>query len=199
METKHLGVGDMSRILKKELKQKFPNTKFSVRSQNYSGGCSIDVYYENGPSYKKVNEIVQKYSGKGFDGMVDMAYYKDLCLTKEGFLQTYKSEGTEDSNGYSRSWESELPEGAIPVSTSHPYVFTNREITEEVYLKSAKDMANLNCLNFEGMTQKPFEGDYRNWYELTRLVISDSDLSDFEGIKRSERDCGSFDDLYEVY
>jgi hypothetical protein len=41
--TKHLSTTEIAKIIRKELKTKFPGCKFSTRSQYFSGGSSIDV------------------------------------------------------------------------------------------------------------------------------------------------------------
>lgn len=61
-------------MIRLELKEKFPNTKFSVRSQTYSGGDSVDVAYTmtlDAPKRSEVEAIVFSYQGGRFDGMTD--------------------------------------------------------------------------------------------------------------------------------
>lgn len=48
--------------IRKELKQAFPNTKFSVRSSNYSGGGSVDVRWTDFPTAEAVRKVTQKHS-----------------------------------------------------------------------------------------------------------------------------------------
>lgn len=61
-DVKGLDVTEKAKLCKKELKEKFPNTKFSVRSKKYSGGSSFTVRWEDGPAESKVKEVVNKYS-----------------------------------------------------------------------------------------------------------------------------------------
>ena len=63
--------------IKKELKAKFPKTKFSVRSDSYSQGSSVDIYWNDGPTTEEVNKIVGKYQYGHFDGMVDSYEYSN--------------------------------------------------------------------------------------------------------------------------
>lgn len=60
-----------AQAIRKELKTAFPLIKFSVRSDNYAGGNSVDVRYDNGVPSKVVDEIVKKYQYGYFDGMTD--------------------------------------------------------------------------------------------------------------------------------
>lgn len=62
-------------LIRKELKEKFPQIKFSVRSENYSGGNSIGINYENGVPASEVEKVVSKYKDGHFDGMTDMYEY----------------------------------------------------------------------------------------------------------------------------
>ncbi len=58
--------------IRKELKQNFPTINFSVTSQRYSGGSSVHVSWENGPTSAMVNAIISKYQYGSFDAMEDM-------------------------------------------------------------------------------------------------------------------------------
>lgn len=66
-------------LIKKELKAKYPQVKFSVKSQTYSGGDSVDVHYvmedESYPTQETIQTIVNKYQAGHFDGMTDMYEY----------------------------------------------------------------------------------------------------------------------------
>lgn len=66
-------------IIKNELKAKFPKVKFSIKSQTYSGGDSLNVRFtatkETIGIYKEVKSIASKYEAGRFDGMTDMYEY----------------------------------------------------------------------------------------------------------------------------
>ena len=66
-----------SKLIKGILSQAFPNTKFSVRSESYSGGSSIDVHWTDGPTTKQVDPIIKRFEGASFDGMIDLKFYND--------------------------------------------------------------------------------------------------------------------------
>ena len=63
-------------IIKNELKAKFPGVLFSVKSQTYAGGDSINIRFtgtkETIGIYKDVKAITYKYQQGHFDGMTDM-------------------------------------------------------------------------------------------------------------------------------
>ena len=60
-----------AKSIRKELKLYFSDIKFSVRAENYSGGHSVDVGWENGPTTESVDKVVKKYQRGKFDGMTD--------------------------------------------------------------------------------------------------------------------------------
>lgn len=64
-----------SKNLKRELARAFPGFKFSVTSDTYSGGCSIDVAWTLGPAEKEVEAIAKKYQQGWFNGMEDLYEY----------------------------------------------------------------------------------------------------------------------------
>lgn len=63
--------------IRAELKKKFPNIKFSVRSENYSGGNSVRVGWVDGPSQDEVKSLVSKYQQGHFNGMEDIYEYSN--------------------------------------------------------------------------------------------------------------------------
>lgn len=69
------GLGVAARNIRRELKDKFPGVKFSVRSKGYSGGNDIRVGWIDGPTLKAVQSITNKYEEGQFDGMTDSYNY----------------------------------------------------------------------------------------------------------------------------
>ena len=67
--------------IKTELARAFPGIKFSVTSESYSMGCSIDVRWTDGPTEEKVRKITSKYQYGHFDGMDDLYNYSDEVFT----------------------------------------------------------------------------------------------------------------------
>lgn len=61
MDHHQMDVVEVARIIRKELKSKFPGTKFSVRSDRFSLGSSIDVHWTNFPTVKQVENHIGKY------------------------------------------------------------------------------------------------------------------------------------------
>jgi len=58
--------------IRQALKEAFPGVKFSVRTDKYAGGSSIDVYYPPEVEREEVEKIVRRFESSTFDGMTDM-------------------------------------------------------------------------------------------------------------------------------
>jgi hypothetical protein len=70
------GAAACAAAIRKELKEKFPGVRFSVRSQTFAGGDSVDIDWTDGPTYEEVEAIVKDYQEGYFDGMTDSYEYK---------------------------------------------------------------------------------------------------------------------------
>ena len=58
--------------IRTQLKRAFPGVKFSVTSDTYSGGDSVDISWELGPTSKEVEAITGQYQRGDFNGMEDI-------------------------------------------------------------------------------------------------------------------------------
>lgn len=71
VETRYLSCADTAKLIRQALKEAFPAVKFSVRSNTYAGGASINVSYTNGPQSADVERVAFAFQGGYFDGMTD--------------------------------------------------------------------------------------------------------------------------------
>jgi hypothetical protein len=71
----YLSVAETAKFVRRALKREFPGVKFSVRSDSYSGGASIDVKWTDGPTRRDVERVAKAYAGATFDGMIDLKSY----------------------------------------------------------------------------------------------------------------------------
>lgn len=69
---RYISVTETAKLLRAALKAEFPGVKFSVRSDSYSGGASIDVHWLDGPTSTAVTPVLDRYKGAEFDGMIDL-------------------------------------------------------------------------------------------------------------------------------
>lgn len=72
---KKSGHAAASAAIKEELKKVFPDTKFSVKSEGYSGGNSVRISWNDGPTNEQVTEFTAKYQFGSFNGMEDIYEY----------------------------------------------------------------------------------------------------------------------------
>ena len=91
---RHYDVKETAKLIREALKQAYPEVKFSVRLSRYSGGCSIDASWTDGPTAREVNDILDTFNGQGFDGMQDLSYH---CGRR-----TFKGEQVDFHSGYVR-------------------------------------------------------------------------------------------------
>jgi hypothetical protein len=82
METIYESAAETAKKIRKELKVNFPGIKFSVRSQTYSGGSSVNVHWEDAPITEQVEAIINKFKSGSFNGMEDI--YESTGYVFEG-------------------------------------------------------------------------------------------------------------------
>lgn len=71
MTTRYITAAETAKLVRKALKESFPDVKFSVRSHNYSGGASLTVAWTDGPNIKQVESVTCRFQGSYFDGQFD--------------------------------------------------------------------------------------------------------------------------------
>jgi hypothetical protein len=72
MATGTLSCADTARLLRQALKRTFSGVKFSVRSDTYAGGASIDVSWTDGPTAQAVKVLADEFAGADFDPSQDL-------------------------------------------------------------------------------------------------------------------------------
>ena len=82
-------VAQRAKPLRQQLKQVFPNGKFSIRSSHFSGGNSLDVDWTNGPTTAAVEAITKQHPSIAYDeasgevllgGNRDVSYHRLFSL-----------------------------------------------------------------------------------------------------------------------
>jgi hypothetical protein len=193
-----LSCAETAKIIRGELKKKFPGQKFSVRSDVYSMGASIDVRWENGVSLKAIEEVVKKYESSGFDGSIDLKYGKTHYLTKEGEIILGYSMGTQESAGYVPSFREPMPEGAREVHLGADFIFCERTITEELQDQIAREMAMLMNEEYKGLDSPCKIKERNTWRNIVYGFVRDKDLTVYNGLKQTYCTSGSFPDDFFV-
>jgi hypothetical protein len=143
--TRYISVTDTAKLVRVQLAKHFPGVKFSVRSQSYSGGASVSVYWTDGPRTKDVDRIVGGFESRSFDGMNDLATSQDSWLTPSGHASlAYRA----DSYGGSiPGYVSDAPHpNAEIVRFGANYVQTQRSISNfDTKLAAAITMIQSRC------------------------------------------------------
>lgn len=130
--TRYLTVAETAKLVRKQLKAQFPGQKFSVRSDSYSGGASIRISWTDGPLDRKVDEVVQQFSGASFDGMIDLKTHFTSWLNADGTAGVAYDGGTQGSRGVYESRIGAPQEGSELVHFGADFIFTEREVTAEL-------------------------------------------------------------------
>ena len=81
---KWLSCSDTAKLVREVLKEKFPGTKFSVRSKTYAGGASIDIGYVDGPPSREVEAACDHLRASDFNAMEDLKEYRGGTLFADG-------------------------------------------------------------------------------------------------------------------
>jgi len=90
-----------------------------------------------------VEAVVKPYAGAGFDGMIDLKYYKTSYMLKDGTVTFGQSEGTVGSRGVHDAYEEALPEGAKKVHFGADYVFVHRYHSVAAVKQALKEISEL--------------------------------------------------------
>lgn len=85
MSTEYLPVTEVAKHVRKVLKDRFPDTKFSVRSKKYSGGASINVGWTDGPAEKVVQRLVRPFQSFSHVDQTDLAHHNKIEIDGEEF------------------------------------------------------------------------------------------------------------------
>lgn len=162
---KYLTCAETAKLIRKQLSQKFPGVKFSVRSQTYSMGASIDVGWTLGPTKKQVEAVTEPFAGAGFDGMIDLKYDVTAWLSPDGSATWASSPGTEGSMGQHPAFNEPAPcPGAEKVSFGSDHVFCHRDIPEAVWEQVGKDLCALQHVDYQGNDTRNLLGENdRDW------------------------------------
>ncbi len=164
-DTRYLSVTETAKLIRKVLKREYPVTKFSVRSDKYAGGASIDISWLDGPTSDEVDGHVKSFAGKGFDGMIDMAYYKTAYLLADGTAAFAETSGTEGSGGsYAREKAFKPEADAERVRFGADYVSTNRSISAAM-TERAIDHIHRKYGGFDRSAVVVREGNFGSWIE----------------------------------
>lgn len=87
--TDYLPTPELAKHIRTTLRARFRACRFSVRSNSYSGGSSIDIHWTDGPTRGLVESIVKGWEGSSFDGMIDLKSSRHVDLLGKRILTDY--------------------------------------------------------------------------------------------------------------
>jgi hypothetical protein len=117
---------EAAKLIRCQLRKRYPSVKFSVRCESYSMGGHIQISWPDGPSRKEVEALTAAYSGSRFNSMDDSTYTVQSWLFRDGRASLA---------GYD---EPAPEEGAERVRFSGSAPSCSREITPEFEAKCAR-------------------------------------------------------------
>lgn len=134
---KHYTCAETAKLVRQALKANFPQVRFSVRSNTYSGGASIDVHWTDGPTEDQVDAVAGRYEGAGFDGMIDLKYSCYHYELPDGSIQFASTPGTSGSMGLVDAVNNPQPINAVKVHFGANYVQCSRTLSEALVRRVA--------------------------------------------------------------
>lgn len=130
IETRYISTTETAKLIRARLKVAFTDHKFSVRKTHHSSiDVTTTVNRDDREFYDKVNAELHGFQGQGFDGMIDMSFYKDSWLNPDGSAIIARHPGTVGSMGVYEPEDVPAPDerselvhfGAHHVSLSHDW------------------------------------------------------------------------------
>jgi hypothetical protein len=135
----------VAKEVKRILKRAYPTTKFSVRTDRYAGGSSVDVYWTDGPRQEAVEKLIGHYHGSTFDALTDSTRRHDTVI--------------------------ETAQGPRTIHCGNDHIFTHRKVSRERELVAqAREMIVARCDGITGSGSNAMLGDY--WVDsLARAMV----------------------------
>lgn len=140
-----------AKAIRNDLKEKFPKTKFKVKSSSFAGGDAVDIDWIDGVTEDQVKKIVDKYQYGNFNGMNDLYENSNVQnFSQVKYVMTHRE--------YSKQ---------IVLRTA----ISMRENYSSLEGVPFPTLDNLD---------KSFSWDqgYDNWYQLTYKILYKLDLTD---------------------
>jgi hypothetical protein len=165
--------------MRQELKAKFPGIKFSVRTEVYSGGSSINVHWDMGPTVAAVERVTGKYQQGWFDGMTDSYNYDPTLVIDKA--------------------------GEVRELGGAKFVFENRHIPEAIETQMFHDFGALWNQPFSGDRYQRLYPDEQGNYDLTfnqiiyKLTAKADLTKGYHGIRRSAETSGLLESMFEMW
>jgi len=171
--------------IREKLKAAFPEVKFSVTSDSYSGGNSVHVEWKDGPTTSMVEDISGAYQYGSFDGMTDM--YNNTNdrddIPQVKYVQERREMSAETrefiTNQLTAMWGDQLQPYEIERRTYQ--VFSRAAIPVGVTLKAVEIIDGDEVLTFESMevesTERPAPPTLQEGQTIAVIKYSDKSIA----------------------
>lgn len=131
-EKRWIRPAEVAKLARKALRNKFPDIKFSVRSESYSGGCAIRVSWLDGPTSDEVDAVTDQFRGSRFDGMIDYGYTVTHWLMPDGKATVAEDPGSMTTGGSNPASSTPRPNPAAELVTfGNLHVSLSRETSPD--------------------------------------------------------------------
>jgi hypothetical protein len=156
MTRRYIPVAETAKFVRKALKSAFPAIKFSVRSESYSGGSSIDVGWMDGPTAKMVDNVISQFKGSRFDGMIDLKQSRTHWLMPDGTAIVADDQGTEGSRGTLPAEHNTKPHpDAEEVRFAADHIFAYRRLSQRFLRQACARLVRHGHHEFANVTIEP--------------------------------------------
>lgn len=162
-------------MIRKAIKNRWPKLKASVRM----GDCTeVRVGWTDGPSSAEMNALIGAYQGKGFGGMIDMAYSKDSWIAPDFSASHAATRGTEGSRGVVANEVSDPVQPGSELVSSNIWLSLNRHLTNEYYWAKIVELEKLhdvklvhyvdeNAYDWEAKIRRP---RLQKWWKIEMVL-----------------------------
>lgn len=183
-----------AKTLKAELQTAFPGIKFSVKSDSFSMGDSVNVSYEDGPAYHIVDDIASKYQYGHFNGMEDIYEYSNRRddLPQSKYVHVSRSQSKETRSALDAACAKMLGDGwtnEINADRNFHLLFqkTSLPVGAKVTglartVKTCGSWEDLYTIAFEGGDQvqtKPETAETDPVYEKVEVTAGEINIVDY--------------------
>ena len=181
--------------IKKLLSSKYPTMKFSVKSDNFANGNSVDIHWNLGPTTDEIEKLVGQFQYGHFDGMIDLYEYSN---TRDDIPQAKFVQSQRDFRN-----EEEIANNKLKWNDPNHKNLWKEEKT--LWHRMLKDLCLIIGIEYEGQYTKVYpKGTDQNHLDINTLlyrILSKSPLmTGYHGIKRNETvTCGLTEEFYIVY
>lgn len=176
-EKTYIPAKDVAKIIRADLKRRFRYHYGPIGFTVRTDGNAVNVRWTDGPTTGMVREVIDRYAGGGFDGMIDMAYYCRHWQKPDGSLHYAGTSGTEGSMGSVSAEDFPAPcDGCRLVQLGSKYVFAQRDVSD-----AAMAVIRAEVVAKFGIVNPSDEGEWRDkcgdwnttvvWREANRRIL----------------------------